>query len=124
MALSVRLPDLSINDALGIYRNRDVIEKNFVSFKNRLDFRRMRTHWNETTEGKMFIGFLALTLLAYMLRAIKNNPLTKNLALGKVFIELRKIRMVSSSDSSEALIPLTKLQKTILSVLRVPHELL
>jgi len=115
-------PGLSCGEVLKIYRDRDVIEKSFEQFKNRLDFKRMRTHWNKTTEGKMFVGFLALILRSYMLRVIKGDPQTKHLTFDKVLIELKKIKSVTLSDLSEMLIPLTKLQKTILSTLSVAVE--
>jgi len=115
-------PGLSCGEVLKIYRDRDVIEKSFEQFKNRLDFKRMRTHWNKTTEGKMFVGFLALTLRSYMLRVMKCDPQTKHLTFEKVLIELRKIKSVTLSDLSEMLIPLTKLQKTILSTLSIAVE--
>jgi transposase len=117
-------PDLGSDEVLKIYRGRDVIEKNFEQFKNRLDFKRMRTHWSKTTEGKMFVGFIALILRSCMLRRLKSDSQTKHLTFEKVLIELRKIKSVTMSDASEVLIPLTKLQKTILSALDVPTELL
>jgi len=117
-------PDLSSAEVLKIYRERDVIEKNFDQFKNRLDFKRMRTHWNKTTKGKMFVGFLALVLRAYMLRKMKNDQQTKRLTFDKALIELRKIKMLTMADMSEVLMPLTKLQKTIFSILNVPVEVL
>jgi transposase len=112
-------PNLSSNDVLKIYREKDVIEKNFDQFKNRLDFRRMRTHWNSTTEGKLFVGFIALILRAYLLRKIKDGTNTKRLIFDKVLIELRKIKMLTLTDSSEILMPLTKFQKIILAALGV-----
>ena len=117
-------PGLSSGEVLKIYRERDVIEKNFEQFKNRLDFKRMRTHWNKTTEGKMFVGFIALILRSYMLRMIKRDTQIKHLTFNKVLIELRKIKMVTLTDLSEILTPLTKLQRTILSILGVPTEAL
>jgi transposase len=117
-------PDLSCGEVLKIYRERDIIEKAFEQFKNGLDFRRMRTHWNKTTAGKMFIGFLALILRSYIRRIMKNDPKTKHMTFEKLLIELRKIKSVTMADLSEVFIPLTKLQKTILSILNVPSEML
>jgi transposase len=111
-------------DVLGIYRDRDLVEKSFDNFKNRLDFKRMRTHYDKTMEGKMFVGFLALILRTCMLRKVKGNPLTRHLTLDKVLVELRKIRAVSLTGIGEVLAPLTRLQKTVLDVLNVPHGLL
>jgi transposase len=115
---------LSSADVLKIYREKDVIEKNFEQFKNRLDFKRMRTHWNSTTEGKMFVGFIALILRTYMLRKIKNDQNTKRMTFDKALIELKKLKVLTLTDSSEVLLPLTKMQKTILSALSVSAEAL
>ena len=115
-------PDLHCAEILKIYRDRDVIEKHFDQFKNRLDFKRMRVHWNKTMEGKMFVGFLALILRSYLLRTLKGDTQTKRLTFEKVLIELRKIKTVTMSDETEMLIPLTKLQKTIFSALDIPIE--
>ena len=115
---------LTSGEVIRIYRDRDSIEKNFDEFKNRLDFKRMRTHWNKTTEGKMFVGFLALILRSQIRRLMKASPQTKHLTFEKVLIELRKIKSVTLADQREALVPLTKLQKTILAALAVPAELI
>ena len=77
-------PDLSSGEVLKVYRTRDIVEKNFDQFKNRLDFRRMRTHWNKTTEGKMFVGFLALILLSAMLCKMKSEGQIKHLTFEKI----------------------------------------
>jgi transposase len=114
--------ELTSGEVLKIYRDRDIIEKNFEQFKNRLDFKRMRTHWNKTTEGKLFVGFLALILRSYMRQIMKTDPRTKSLTFEKILIELRKIKSVTMTDLSEMLIPLTKLQKTILAILGIPIE--
>jgi len=116
--------DLNSVEVLRIYRNRNVIEKNFDQFKNGLDFKRMRTHWNKTTEGKMFVGFIALILRSYMLGIIKSSLQTKHLTFNKILIELRKIKSVTLNDQSIMVTPLTKLQKIILSVLKIPIEAL
>jgi len=112
-------PGLSSSEVLKIYRDRDAVEKNFEQFENRLDFKRIRTHWTKTTEGKMFVGFLALILRSYMGRILKIDSLTKKLTFEKILIEVRKIKIVTLSDMSEVLVPLTKLQKGILSILGV-----
>jgi len=119
--------DVSLNssDVLKIYRNRHAIEKNFHQLKNDLDFRRLRTHANQTTDGKFFARFLALILRSYLLRKVKESPGTKHLTLEKVLIELRKIKTITFEDATRMLLPLTKLQRTILDALNLStNELL
>ena len=109
---------LGSSDALKIYRKKGIIEKNFDQLNNRLDLKHMRTPWN-ILEGKLFIGFLALILRSDLQHKIKSNDHTKDLTFGKVLIELRKIKSVILADQSEALIPLTEMQETILAALDV-----
>ena len=67
----------------------------------------------------MFVGFIALIIRSHMGRLIKSDQQTKRMTFEKVMLELRKIKTVTMSDGSNAMIPLTKQQKTILSVLNV-----
>jgi transposase len=115
---------LGCGDVLRLYRDKDVGEKGFWQFKCCLDFRRVRTHWRETLDGKVFVGFLALILRSYMSHKLKSDVSTRGLSFEKVFLELKKIRVVTMGDGCEVLLPLTKLQRTILSVLGVPIETL
>ena len=52
----------SANEALRIYRQRDIIEKNFNNLKERCSGRRMRCR-ERALEGKVFVLFLSLILL-------------------------------------------------------------
>jgi transposase len=115
--------DLSCNpeELIRIYRGRDVIEKNFEQLKNGLEFRRLRTHINKTTEGKVFVGFLALILRTFLLNKIRINPESKKMTFDKVLMELKKIKAITMTDMKNILMPLTKTQKTILSALAIPH---
>ena len=104
-----------------IYRGRDAIEKNFDQLKNGLEFRRLRTHINKTTEGKVFVGFLALILRSCLLSKVRANIESKKITFDKVLIELKKIKTVTMTDMQKILMPLTKTQKIILSALAIPH---
>jgi transposase len=114
----------SPENLIRIYRGRDVIEKNFCQLKNGLDFRRLRTHINETTDGKVFVGFLALILRTCLLGKVKAQTETKRFTLNKVLLELKKIKTVTMSDRHRLVTPLTKTQKTILAALGISHEVL
>jgi len=108
---------LGSGEVLGIYRRRDAIEKNFDQLKNDLDFRRLRTHANKTTDGKVFVGFLALALRSAMMKRLKESRALKGLTLEKALLELKKIKSVAYGDSSRAVMPLTKLQRDILEAM-------
>jgi len=115
---------LTSEEVISIYRGRDAIEKNFDQLKNDLDFKRLHTHMNKTTEGKVFVGFLALILRSWMLRKIKEHHDTKKLTFEKVLLELKKIKAVTSPGVGRQMTILTKTQKFILAVLGVdPQEM-
>jgi transposase len=114
--------NLSSRDVLKIYRGRGIIEENFDQLKNELDFRRLRTHINETTDGKVFVGFIALIIRSYLVNKIKGSQKTKKFTLKKIFNEFRKIKTITFEGSRRMLMPLTKLQKDILEAVGVSHE--
>jgi hypothetical protein len=89
-----------------------------------LDFRWLCTHWGKTLGVKLFVGFLALILESYMRRLLQGNLELRHLTFDKLLLELEKIKVVTLSDNRELFIPLTKLQKTILSDFNVLLETL
>ena len=109
-------------EMLKVYREKDVIEKNFHQLKNDIDFRRMKTHFNKTTDGKMFVGFLALILRTQMLKALKSNDLTQKLTFDKMLIELKKMKTLRLPNNTEVSMTLTKMQKDILAALNIRIE--
>lgn len=104
----------STADILEIYRMKDVIEKSFDSLKNDLDMKRLRIHSAQAEEGKMFLAFLALILRTYVFNTIKPYILKKRLSLDRIFIEMRKIKVVVYTSGVMMHNPLTKKQKDIL----------
>lgn len=63
--------DLTAKQVLIRYRIKDEIEKVFDGLKNDLDFMRLKTQQQKTTDGKLFIAFIVLILKAYVLNCIK-----------------------------------------------------
>ena len=49
---------------IAIYRRKDIVENCFDDLKNRLDMKRLRIHSSEVVDGRMFIQFIALTLIS------------------------------------------------------------
>lgn len=110
---------LTSEAVLTIYRQKDVIEKSFDELKNGMDYRRMRTHYTQTTDGKMFVAFLGLIMRSVFMTAIKGHDATKSYTLKKVIRELEKIQQVRLKDGTLQSMPLTRVQKDILTALKV-----
>jgi transposase len=109
-------------EIISIYRNRDIVEKAFDDLKNGIDYKRLRTHYSHTTEGKLFVGFLALIIRAWIVSKKKETEI-KSLSVGKILYEIKKIRQVVFSDGSRITNPLTKKQKKILECLNISTKL-
>lgn len=58
--------ELSANDILYYYREKDVDEKMFYQLKDYMNARRMHTQNQETTNGKIFVLFIALIIRCAM----------------------------------------------------------
>jgi transposase len=114
--------ELATSEVVRIYKERNVIEVNFNQLKNDLDFRRFKTHYDKTTEGKVHVGFIALILRSTMLRLIKGNEITKRYTFMKVQLELRKIRLITMLNKTKMLSKLTKTQRDILLALKINTE--
>lgn len=111
--------ELSAEQALSTYRQKDVIEKSFDQLKNGMDYRRMRTHYTKTTEGKLFVAFLGLIMRSVFMQAIKENEATERLTMKKVIRELEKIQHLQLKDGTTHMLPLTSTQKIILKALTI-----
>jgi len=76
------------SEALFIYRNKDLIEKFFGNIKNRLSMRRPLVSSDESLDGKLFVQFVALMLISYIHKNMKDHDLYKNYTMQKLLDEL------------------------------------
>ena len=113
---------LTCADVLAIYRDKDAIEKGFDELKNHLDMSRLRTHADETTEGKVFCAFVALIVALHMQRGLGPLMDKKNLTKKRVLAELGKAKVVTTASGKRLMNPLTRLQKDILAPFGVTED--
>ena len=91
--------ELTSNEVLEIYRRKDVVEKCFDNLKNALDMKRMRTHTNETSDGKIFVAFVSLILRSILENIMREFNRKNNLTIDKVMKELSKIGRASCMET-------------------------
>lgn len=115
--------DASHDDVLYHYRAKDAAEKLFDQLKVDMEGARIRTHNEETTNGKIFVLFVALIIRTYMLCKLKKqaqNPAS----LKKVINKLTNITLIVSGGKARFTKSLTKEQKLILSAFSAKEDIL
>ena len=75
-------------EALKIYRTRELIEKTFGNFKERLNMRRASVSSEDYLEGKLFVQFVALMYLSYIGAAMNDKGMFKDYTLHEVLDDL------------------------------------
>ena len=101
-------------DTLYHYRAKDVIEKLFDQIKCDMDGNRIRTHNEQTTDGKVFVTFVACVIRSYLLSRLGQYLTNNSTSMKKVFSQLSNITIVSGFNGLRFTKALTKKQKQIL----------
>jgi transposase len=111
--------DLTSAEVLDIYRRKDVIEKGFDELKNHVDMKRLRTHSDATTAGKLFCAFIALIAVCHIQAKVGPMLKTTKRSLSKkdVLAEMDKIKVVDAASGRRLINPATKTQRDILEAL-------
>jgi transposase len=116
--------DLTSAQALDAYRRRDTIEKAFDDLKNHIDMKRLRTHRDQTTDGKLFCAFTALIAISQI--QAKVGPALKkskqSLSKRGVLAEMDKIKTIDAATGRRLINPATKTQRDILNALDLTEQ--
>jgi transposase len=106
--------------ALGIYRNKDVVEKAFYNLKNRLDMKRTAVSSSENLEGKLFVQFIALIYISYIHKMMKEKGLYDNYSMQTCLDELDIIERFEYPDSQVHYSEITQKQLNLLAAFEAP----
>jgi transposase len=102
----------SPQEAILIYCIKDVIEKGFLRLKNCLDLDRLRVHSDKSMQNKVFVGFIALIIMAGIHKVMLDQGLYRNMTMKKMIKTLEKLR-IQYINGNRILYPVTKEQKKI-----------
>lgn len=98
------------------YREKDIDEKGFYSLKNYIDFKRLRTHNLNTTEGKTFVEFIALILKIWIDKKFDTYKKAHSLTTKKLIKKLSNIQVIKSKKEVRYLKSITKEQEELLNL--------
>lgn len=105
--------------ALQIYRSKDLIEKSFGNLKERLSMRRMAVASEENFEGKLFVQFIALSLMSYIKKCMDDNGLFKNYTMQSLLDELDIIEYYQQPGKAHHLSEITGKQLKLYEYMKV-----
>jgi transposase len=113
---------LDKSEVLEIYRRRDVIEKGYDDVKNYVHMKRLKTHNDETTDGKLFCSFIALIVTLQIGVKLKNYMKEHSMSKNSVIKELETIRVHKSISGKRIMDALTKTQREIYNAFGLTKE--
>jgi len=111
--------DLSGEEVLRLYREKDGVEKCFDSLKNNLSLKRLRIHSQEALEGLLFIEFISLILYSHMIKVLRESGLNTSLTVPEVLFELRKIKKIRFGRKKTMISEISRQQRRILEAFDV-----
>lgn len=110
---------LSPRETLEQYRTRDGIEKLLDNLKNALGFDRLRVHTEQTVEGKLFVGLIALMLHAALQSRLESTKkqLGRRVSPREALLSFRRIKISSLPNGNDLISEADKKQKKLLDSL-------
>lgn len=85
-------------EALKVYRRKDVVENCFDDLKNHLDMKRLRVHSSRTMDGRLFLQFLALIYVSAIRNEIQQDDKLKFLTVREVMEEMETLVKIKYSN--------------------------
>jgi transposase len=108
--------------AIEIYRSKDVVEKGFMKLKNCLDLGRLRVHSDHRMQSKLFVGFIALIIMAHIHKVMSDNDMYERASLKKMIKTMERLR-VQYINGHRILFPLTAEHKAIFKAFNIHHPM-
>ena len=85
-------------DALDVYRTKDVVENSFDDLKNHLDMKRIRVHTAAAMDCRLFLQFLALIYISSIRNTIQADEKLKYLTAREVMEEMETLTKIKYSN--------------------------
>ncbi len=119
---------MSCWEALRAYKTRNCVEVGFKSGKQHADLETTRVHGDLALQGKMFVNFVALMLIAGVLKRMAfwkmtpksaTPPLNRNLSYPKLLDKMKSVRLTKAKGCSAKFEGVTDKIKGIVDQLRL-----
>lgn len=118
--MATNKPGLNRDEVLSHYRNKDLVEKVFDIIKNEMDGKRLRTHNDHTTMGKIFLLFIASIIISEISRIMEQENLFKTYTVRELLYETRKIKINHlAKDGKPIISEVSKKQRKIFEAFKL-----
>lgn len=84
---------MTAQEALHLYRAKDIVEKAFGNLKERLNLRRLLVSSEQGLDGKFFVAFVGLVLVSRLHRLMKDAKLYDELTMDELLDRLDVIEV-------------------------------
>ncbi|MBW6481311.1 MAG: IS1634 family transposase [Bacteroidales bacterium] len=111
--------ELTGEQVINFYREKDGVEKCFDSLKNNLSLKRLRVHSQDALEGLLLIEFVALILYSYMGKVLREHKLNTKLSIPEILFDLRKIKKIRFGMKKTIISEISSQQRKILKAFDV-----
>lgn len=106
--------EMTWEECLRTYKERDQIEKRFHHLKNDLDVLPLNVRKESTMKGFLFVCFISLILRMRLQKIMEETRLDNKYCVEDLILELEKIRQIKLEDGDTLLTELTKKHKHII----------
>jgi hypothetical protein len=106
------------------YRAKDAVEKLFAQIKVEMEGNRMRTHSEETTDGKTFVTFIASIIRTELHVKMSHYLGANSLSMKKAFKQMSNIEIKTTANGKLIKNALTKKQKEIYGLFDITEKVL
>jgi len=104
-------------EALNVYRSKDVVENCFDDLKNHLDMKRLRVHSAPAMDGRLFLQFLALVYVSSIRTAIQADEKLRYLTVRELMEEMETlVRVKYSNRYGQVFTETTPIQRRIMDI--------
>jgi len=111
------------NEALSVYRGKDIVENCFDDLKNHLDMKRLRVHSSEAMDSRLFLQFLALIYVSEIRQVTKANDPLKYLSVREVMEHMESLSEIKVVGKNNRMLTETSpLQRQILEAFEVETQ--
>ena len=108
------------NEALRVYRDKDVVENCFDDLKNHMDMKRLRVHTASTMDGRLFLQFIALIYVSSIRTEIQKDKKLQHFTVRKVMEEMETLVKIKYANRyGQVFTETTPTQRQIMEVFGV-----